>query len=1318
MRKSSALLLAILLLSCCSLRADLPPTNTKTLQLQSSVDDFIWDATRSRFFASSGTSVLVINPETASVEDTLAVGEIAEHIALSGDGLFLYAAVSARGVIKRYRVRDHALDLEISLGRDSNGQYRKPAAMVVMPGQPQSVLVAFPFEGPNMVVYDGTTPRPGTLSLDVRSLYVRPSDNSIYAAGNNRIFLLAVDSQGITIARPMPVPFAASAALSWSGNFATDFDGDVFDLNAGVVSGRAGFPRGTTYHYPVIPDPSGQSLVVAQGDSNRASLVQYSLTTFRAVASSALTWEQRSELGVGDFTVVSKTWGSDGIAVCNSTHGSGPSFVVFLHLSDMMPIAEPEPPKPTLDDSGVIHVPLPANGLTFDEGRNLLWATIPGYVGRFGNSVVSIDPATGNVVDVIDAGSEPGAAVLSGDGSHLFAALGGAPAVSTFDLDTKQAGQRISTIDGTGTNPEYLTPASLAAIPNQGNSVAVLRAWGMFGHTLNAIRSLVIYDGGVPRKQAYAGAVDAIYPGDTDDSFYGALLQLEYADGSHDVYRLRFDSQGVTEDKKLNPLFLGSSGSLVYAGGRLFTGQVQVWTPDAGQLNGALGAMGIPIPFPEQNAVAIVQASAVTTFDLATLRPLASFSFAPGGARAAARIGDKVIAVATGSEILLIPFAAMTSWPSPTGQMHTVATGVRSLDISVNAITALPGSSKLVLALPSSAGSIGNSVAILNPDTGQIETSGFIGSEPAILRTALDGSAAYAYLAGEHRIGRFSIASASRDLLFAPDPAGGSAQYEVVDMALGPDGALTTSLDGGWLATFDNGVVRPNVDKNTQGPGAYSQAPYQIALNPSGTIVYAYQDYWSIPDFKRDALTPNGLQWLSGTVSLIVGPRSQSAQGLLYTPYGDVVDPERSRRLGYFAVSNPNSQVAPDPAAGRVYFISGDQLTIFDSGTYALLASWRVPNSYRMEPMDLVRFGSDGLAFHTSDGHLYLVQISAIPLLAAPIPSPQPSLPVTPGVTVVDLATQDIAYDASRNVIYGTVPNSEAAMGDRIVAIDPGSGAITASWPTGTNPNVLALSDDQSHLDFSSGAERLWFFSGFSRNSEMIRDLDLTTGTMGPGFPVYDPSPDSSYNILDLAVLPGRAKSVAAIDGWSQSVGSGVGSATNSLNVYDDGSPREKYLRRHSFSCGYMVAGASASRLYCSYGAEISRLAVDDHGVTLMDSFPLLPGRGSFGHMVFRDGRIYTTTGLVVDAEAGHVITRLKTQGPVAIDGTLVYWLDPSTSTPGHSNVTLRAFDVSTWQPVSTKQINVTATDVSRLVPCGQGRVAFRAGHEIYIVNP
>jgi uncharacterized protein (TIGR03437 family) len=123
--------------------------------------------------------------------------------------------------------------------------------------------------------------------------------------------------------------------------------------------------------------------------------------------------------------------------------------------------------------------------------------------------------------------------------------------------------------------------------------------------------------------------------------------------------------------------------------------------------------------------------------------------------------------------------------------------------------------------------------------------------------------------------------------------------------------------------------------------------------------------------------------------------------------------------------------------------------------------------------------------------------------------------------------------------------------------------------------------------------------------------------------------------------------------------------------------------------------------------------------VALLSSSLPVPKDESSGNreIVFADGRIYTTDGFVIDAEAMRIVTRVNARGPVAVDGNRVYWLDSSNAS-GQRPLLIQAFDLATLVLVETRPINVTSADGSSLISCGEGRLAFRAGNEIYIVDP
>jgi hypothetical protein len=91
-------------------------------------------------------------------------------------------------------------------------------------------------------------------------------------------------------------------------------------------------------------------------------------------------------------------------------------------------------------------------------------------------------------------------------------------------------------------------------------------------------------------------------------------------------------------------------------------------------------------------------------------------------------------------------------------------------------------------------------------------------------------------------------------------------------------------------------------------------------------------------------------------------------------------------------------------------------------------------------------------------------------------------------------------------------------------------------------------------------------------------------------------------------------------------------------------------------------------------------------GVSLSSSVALGLGYVDGVGMLFSEGRVFTTAGLVIDPESMRVIARVPARGPVAVVGGRVYWLDPGSNDSGPGpgqqlSVTLRAFNSTTLQP-------------------------------------
>jgi uncharacterized protein (TIGR03437 family) len=719
----------------------------------------------------------------------------------------------------------------------------------------------------------------------------------------------------------------------------------------------------------------------------------------------------------------------------------------------------------------------------------------------------------------------------------------------------------------------------------------------------------------------------------------------------------------------------------------------------------------------------------ITLYDLVKFRPTkaltksatADIYLYPYPLLAAIGVGGDRIALIYGAEIVIVPLSALRPIPQPPPTLQTVAPGVRKSTVTATGIAVVPGGSRLVLTSPSTSGNLGNSVLTMDPQTGSIGSNTFAGSEPTVLAVSSDGTFAYTYLAGSGTLARINLSTRKRDLIFSGDFTGQGEPVPVWDLCVGADGGLAVSYPGGALAIFDQGIPRPQVDRNGDNLAEFS-ANYQLACDASGTKLYGYDQWVSTFGIKRWSVNKQGVTPLSLAPGLTTSFYTQIrlANGLLYSSNGEVIDPERSRDIGQYQYPNlnqspggdyhSNTAIYPDVDSGRVYFLFNNQVLVFDMYSYALLGSMDLP-TVNGEYLYLLKAGNDTLAFNTIFGELYLIRISAIPVNPAAFPPPPVySLPKSPGVAVLDLAINDLVYDSLRDRIYASVPATEGILANSIVAIDPGRASVIASYAAGPNPRRLAISGGDSELYFAMG----FVNNGLQYIGEGLRRIDLATGTMTPEFAVVPPQGGYIFDHPDFAVLPGEPHSVAVINDFF---------GRGDVVVYDDDTPRP-VSPNYVFACTSIQPSATSARLYCyngyDTGFQFSRLAVDSHGVTLVDSSnaDLI---GSFNtQILFNDGRIYATNGKIIDPEKFQLLGTVPVSGQVAVDGNVAYWLENDASST--SSMTLHAFDATTFAALSSRIINVgpviSSTRATRLIPCGHGRLAFALGNQLFVIYP
>ena len=591
------------------------------ISLNVNVTDAVWDPTSGNFFVGVGandakypSTVLLVNPNTGQVGDSIPVGDAPDRVAVSADGQYLYVGIDAKAVVRRFHLPSHTPDFDITVGaaQIAGGYGAAPIAIAVFPAQPASILVA---NGSTLAVYDGMTARAGTAPFSfpyysVGSIYARADNGAFYAYANGVISTVAIKAAGVSIAASVAALPVEEARVKWSGRFATDDWGYVFNLDTSTLLGRLAMPSGV--RSISVADPSGTTVLAIPTTNSPSFLGRYSLTNFEPTETVSL-----PDLIVGSNTAVLDTWGSGGVAVVD-TGG-----IVFVQTASLAPVIVP-PVSPTTDSAGAIHLKLSAGGVVFDSQRNLIWATIGGAAGTFGNSVIGIDPSSGSVKTTIYAGSEPGPVAISDDQSRIFVGLAGAPAIVPVNLSTQLAEPPypVPTSSADYNAAGLWVPTALASVPGEPQSVVAVDSPSYLTTTYR--RNVAVYDPTGPRRDTFNKTVDTLINGDAANAYF---VENE-STSDFSLYRLLVSSTGIALGTQLNSIGGYFYGTLAYANSALFSDVGAEWTTDTNRILASFAAFGTPVPLSDLNQVIYVSAPAdavdIVAFDLSTFRPVST----------------------------------------------------------------------------------------------------------------------------------------------------------------------------------------------------------------------------------------------------------------------------------------------------------------------------------------------------------------------------------------------------------------------------------------------------------------------------------------------------------------------------------------------------------------------------------------------------------------------------------------------------------------------------------------------------------------------
>jgi hypothetical protein len=321
------------------------------------------------------------------------------------------------------------------------------------------------------------------------------------------------------------------------------------------------------------------------------------------------------------------------------------------------------------------------------------------------------------------------------------------------------------------------------------------------------------------------------------------------------------------------------------------------------------------------------------------------------------------------------------------------------------------------------------------------------------------------------------------------------------------------------------------------------------------------------------------------------------------------------------------------------------------------------------------------------------------PTLPAP---PAEAAPVATSATTVPLAANWLVYNPFDFHFYASVGSAQGADGNSIAVIDPYTGTIVKSIFVGSEPTVMALSDD---------GKVLWVALD---GSGAVRQVDLVSGTAGQQFSLGSSGSSGPWFALSLAVLPGTHGSIVVTRHFK---GGAVG--VDGSIVYDDGVPR-------AFSAGILdnitllIPTYSAALMFgynnANTGFNLTTACINANGIFAKQSGEPFNGFGMT--FSFADNVIYSSTGVAYDIATGRLLGTYGGRGPVAAEAPKrrVYFVSLASAT---TQATVSAYDMDTFLSRGSETVPSTlpaSTALANFARWGRYGYAFRANTQSIVI--
>ena len=427
--------------------------------------------------------------------------------------------------------------------------------------------------------------------------------------------------------------------------------------------------------------------------------------------------------------------------------------------------------------------------------------------------------------------------------------------------------------------------------------------------------------------------------------------------------------------------------------------------------------------------------------------------------------------------------------------------------------------------IASSAGvQYGNSLAGIDPVTGVVLKTVFVGSEPNRLAISTDGTRAFVGLDGAGAVRQVDLTTSTAGVQFSLGGGPGvyNPPFTAAALAAVPGQPNSVAVYGtnGVVTIYDSGVAR---SASSSGLQTYFTSNYGgLSFGSSASTLYvsseAIGSYVYALTVDSTGITSSKALPTSGS-----GTTLQYDNSRLYFPNGTIADATTGSSVGQFSVPGTSpataasGPVVSDSALNRAWMVVGNysstnQIVAYDETTFSpvvtLPFSLGSNNSGLSSAADLIRWGQNGLAFHVGS-QLFILQGSIVKdTSTSPVDikvtatAPATATTGTSFATQFEIANlgpnsaQGVSFAATLpvSVIYGSFTTSAGSCSGagtvycNLGTIASGSTVTVTLNGTPTNSGAIQITGVASTLSFDSS----------NANNQATVSTNVTGGLYSP----------------------------------------------------------------------------------------------------------------------------------------------------------------------------------------------------------------------------